>query len=78
MKFVSIFVFVFFFNVKSVNGICFNEIEKLLLIWIGINDSIIVNVVIIVFFIQILFFFIKKFFFLNKKVIKEEVVFEKF
>ncbi|WP_227554101.1 hypothetical protein, partial [Acinetobacter baumannii] len=76
MKPASIPAFVPLLNAKRVNGICPNEIEKLLSIWIGINDNTIANAATIVPSTQTLFFPIKKLPPLNKKVTKEEAAFE--
>ncbi|MET2115443.1 hypothetical protein ABXM53_08240, partial [Enterococcus faecium] len=56
MKPASIPAFVPLLNAKRVNGICPNEIEKLLPIWIGINDNTIANAATIVPSTQTLFF----------------------
>src|SRR5699024_6583500 len=76
MKPASIPAFVPLLNAKRVNGICPNEIEKLLPIWIRINDNTIANAATIVPSTQTLFFPIKKLPPLNKKVTKEEAAFE--
>jgi hypothetical protein len=60
MKPASIPAFVPLLNAKRVNGICPNEIEKLLPIWIGINDNTIANAATIVPSTQTLFFSHKK------------------